>query len=87
MVKAGVVCIEFGGIFCGVYLCSSAADALEKREVKCERVKVGSVVTRCVPWFFKYFKVYGGKVSLVRGRGVSGAQDLQRPSVLCSGYV
>ena len=68
MVKAGVVCIEFGGIFCGVYLCSSAADALEEREVKCERVKVGSVVTRCVPWF--------SSISRFMGRGVSGAQDL-----------
>ena len=76
MVKAGVVCIEFGSVSCGVYLCSSAADALEEREEKSERVKVGSVVTRCVPWFFKYFKVYGGGISLVLGRGVSGAQDL-----------
>ena len=87
MVKAGVVCIEFGSIFCGFYLCSSAADALEERELKCERVKVGSVVARCVPWFFKYFNFCGGGISLVLGRGVSGAQDLQRPSVLCSGCV
>ena len=34
-----------------MYLGSTAADALEEREMKCERVKVGSVVTRCVPWF------------------------------------
>ena len=44
----------------GLGVCLSRCCALEKREVKCERVKVGNVVTRCVSGFQGIFKVYGG---------------------------
>ena len=37
--------------------------------------------------FFKHLEVYGGGISLMLGRGVYGAQDLLRPSVLSSGCV
>ena len=50
----------------------------------------------CIDWqcgntlwsmVFKHLEVYGGGISLLLGRGVYGAQDLLRPSVLCSGCV